>query len=137
MTALNGSLVLIKVGNGGSPEVFTTIGGLRASGLVLNNHMLDTTSTESGTWRQLLSGAGIHAMHISGSGMFTDAASEETVRGYAFASTVNNYRFIFANGDTVAGPFLLTSYERSGDYGSEEIYSLALESAGSITFTPD
>lgn len=135
MTAQKGSLVLIKVGNGGDPEVFTTIGGLRVSSMVLGNQMLDATNTESGAWRQLLGGAGIRSLQISGGGMFTDAASEEIVRGYAFASTVNNYRFVFANGDYVTGPFQITAYERSGDHENEEVYSLALESAGTITFT--
>jgi predicted secreted protein len=37
MVANKGSLVLIKVGNGGGPETFTTIGGLRTSRLTLNN----------------------------------------------------------------------------------------------------
>lgn len=126
--------MLIKVGNGASPEVFATVGGLRASAIMLGNQPFDATTMESGVWRRLLGGAGIQSMHISGSGMFTDAASEETVRGYAFAGSVNNYQFIFANGDSVTGAFLVTSYDRSGDYGSEEIYALTLESAGAITF---
>jgi TP901-1 family phage major tail protein len=115
--------------------VFTTIGGLRLSGMVLDNHVLDATNRESGAWRQLLPNAGIHSLTIHGNGLFTDVASEETVRGYAFAGTVNNYQFIFANGDYVSGPFMVTSYERSGNIDSEEIYSLTLESAGTIIFT--
>lgn len=31
MPAQKGALVLIKVGNGGGPETFTTIGGMRTS----------------------------------------------------------------------------------------------------------
>ena len=135
MTAQKGPLVLIKVGNGASPEVFTTVGGLRTSGMQLGNHVLDATNIESGAWRQLLGSAGILSLNISGSGLFTDAASEEAVRGFAFAGSLNNYRFIFANGDYVTGPFMVTSYDRSGNYDAEEIYSMTLESGGPITFT--
>jgi len=135
MTIQNGALVLIKVGNGAGPEVFATIGGLHASAMKLDNQALDTTNVGSGTWKQLLGSAGIQSLSISGSGLFTDSASEELLRGYAFVSSVNNYQFIFANGDRVSGPFLVTSYERGGDYGAEETYMLTLESAGTITFT--
>jgi TP901-1 family phage major tail protein len=74
-------------------------------------------------------------MSISGTGIFTDAASEETLRGYAFAGTGNNYQFIFGNGDYITGTFVVTSYERSGNYDAEETYAITLESAGTITFT--
>jgi len=135
MPIQNGSLVLIKVGDGGSPETFITVGGLRASGLKLDNQILNATNLESGTWKQLLGSAGIQSLSISGSGLFTGSTSEDTLRGYAFAGSVNNYQLVFADGDILTGPFLVASYERSGDYGGEEIYSLTLESAGTIIFT--
>lgn len=134
MTAQEGALVLIKVGDGGEPESFATIGGLRTSAMGLRNQSLDRTNIESGAWRQLLGSAGIGAMTISGSGMFTDAASEALVRGYAFAASVNSYRFVFANGDSVTGPFQVVTYERSGNHDGEETYALTLESAGALVF---
>jgi TP901-1 family phage major tail protein len=133
MTAQKGSLVLIKVGNGGGPETFSPIGGLRTSRMALGNQTIDGSNV-SAPWRILLS-AGIKSLSISGRGFFTDASSEETIRSYAFSSSVNNYQFIFANGDYITGPFQVTSYERSGDYDSQEMYGITLESAGTITFT--
>jgi TP901-1 family phage major tail protein len=134
MTAHNGALVLIKAGDGGSPESFTTIGGLRTSEILLAHHSRDATTIESGAWQQLADGAGLLACHISGSGLFTDSASEETVRGHAFSGSANNYRFIFANGNNITGPFIITAYQRSGNHDGEEQYALTLESAGTITF---
>jgi len=136
MSAESGTLVLIKVGNGGSPETFTTIGGLRTSAMTLSNHTMDASNVQLGQWKQLQSNSGIMSMSISGGGMFTDSAAEEMVCGYAFAQSVNNYQLIFANGDMVSGPFMITAYSRSGDFQDEEIYTLTLESAGNITFTP-
>ncbi len=135
MTAQKGALVLIKIGNGGGPETFATIGGMRTSRLTVNNRAIDSSNKDSGVWRQLLSNGGIRTMSISGTGIFTDAVSEELLRGYAFAGTVNNYQFVFANGDYITGSFLVTSYERSGNYDAEETYALTLESAGAISFT--
>lgn len=136
MTAQKGSLVLIKVGDGATPvENFSTVGGLRLTRLLLNSQAVESAHRESGAWRLLLVGGGLRQVTLSGSGAFTNAASEETVRGYAFAGTVNNYKFFFANGGNVAGAFLITAYERSGDYDEEELYSLTLESAGAVTYS--
>ncbi len=135
MAAQKGSLVLIKVGNGGGPETFTTIGGLRTTRFVLNNQVVDTTNKDSGAWRSLLAGAGIRSITLSGNGVFTDTSSEELVRGYAFSNSINNYEFYFGGNDKFAGAFQITSYERSGNFDGEETYAITFESAGTITST--
>lgn len=136
MTAQKGSLLLLKVGDGGTPtENFTTIGGLRTTAFSHNNQTVDTTNKDSGAWRQLLDGAGMRAISISGTGVFTNAASEETVRGFAMNNQIKNYKLTFGNGDSMTGAFQITSYQRAGNYNNEETYSLTLSSAGAITFT--
>ena len=43
--------------------------------------MVDITDQESaGRWRELLAGAGLKTARITGSGIFNDAASDETLR---------------------------------------------------------
>ena len=46
MAAQKGSAMLMKVGNGGSPETFTTIGGLRSTSLTINNESVDVTNKD-------------------------------------------------------------------------------------------
>jgi len=135
MSAKRGDLVLIKVGNGEEPELFNTVGGLRTSNFILNSRMLDATSLSDGKWRKLLNGAGMQSLRISGSGIFTNSEAEDTVRGYAFGNSIQNYRFVFASGDFITGPFLIAAYERSGNHDGEEVYAIALESAGVINYT--
>lgn len=136
MTAQKGSLLLLKVGNGGSPtETFTTIGGLRTTSFSHNNQAVDTTNKDSGAWRQLLDGAGTRSISISGNGVFTDTAAEETVRGFAMNNQIKNYQMTFGNGDSMVGAFQITSYQRMGNYNGEETYALTLASAGTVTFT--
>lgn len=136
MTAQKGSLVLLKVGNGGSPtETFTTIGGLRTTSFTHNNQPVDISNKDSGAWRALLDGAGIRSLSISGSGVFTDSAAEETVRGFAMSNAIKNYQITFGNGDSLKGPFQITAYQRTGSFNNEETYALALASAGEVTFT--
>ena len=135
MAAGKGKLVLLKVGDGASSEAFTTVAGLRTASITKNNQTVDVTTKDSTGWRQLLEGAGISNMSISADGIFTDAASEETIRGYAFADSIDNYEFVLANGDKFAGAFQITSYQRSGGYDDAETFSISLESAGTVTFT--
>lgn len=135
MVAQKGSLLLLKVGDGGDPESFTTVGGMRTTSLTHNNQSIDTTNKDSGAWRQLLDGAGIRSISISGAGVFTDSTAEETVRGLAMSNSINNYQLNFGNGDVLTGAFQITSYGRSGNYNDEESYTITLASAGTITFT--
>ena len=93
-----------------------------------------TTKDSTNKWRQLLSGGGVRTLSVSGSGVFTDETSEETMRGYAFAGSVDNYELIFGNADTLSGAFQISSYERSGDHNGEETYSMTLDNAGDVTF---
>ena len=41
MAAQKGSAMLMKAGNAGSPETFTTIGGLRSTSISVNNESVD------------------------------------------------------------------------------------------------
>lgn len=134
MTAYKGSLALIKVGDGGAPENFTTLGGLQVLRFSLRNQALDASHIGSGSWRNLLDGAGMQAITLTGAGLFTDAASEELFRGYAFAQATRNYEFHFANGDVVRGAFLITRYERLAPHDGEERCEATLESAGELEF---
>ena len=48
---------------------------------------------------------------------------------------IQNYDLIFSDGSKIAGAFLVTSYERAGEFNGEETYSLTLESSNTITYT--
>ena len=136
MAAQKGYALLHKIGDAASPEVFTTVAGLRSTSFTVNNETVDvTTKDNTSKWRQLLSGAGTKSLSISGSGVFTDAISEETVRTAAFANTINNFQILLGNGDDLTGAFQITSYERGGEFNGEETFSISLESSGDMIFT--
>ena len=83
----------------------------------------------------LLEAAGTQSMDISAEGVFTDETIEETVRGYAFANSINEFAIVFGNGDSIDGDWAITNYQRSGAFNGEETYSLTLQSSGAPTFT--
>lgn len=134
MAAQKGSAMLMKVGNGGSPETFTTIAGLRSNELTINNESVDVTNKDSSGKRQMLAAAGIQSISVSGSGVFTDAASETTVKTNALADTNDNYQFLVPDFGTFTGAFQITSLAYAGEFNGEVTYSISFESAGAITF---
>lgn len=135
MAAQRGKDLLLKVDTTGTGN-FTTVAGLRARGLAFNAAAVDITHTESaGEWRELLAGAGVKTARITGSGIFKDASSDETVRSYFFNGTIRRWQIIIPDFGTVDGVFQITALEYSGAHDNEVGFELALESAGSLTFT--
>lgn len=136
MAAQKGLLFLLQMGDGGSPtENFTSIASARETSFTHNNEVVDITAKDQNGWREILAGAGMKSVSVSISGVFKDAAIENTFRAAATAGDVDNYRIISGNGDYWSGPFIITSYERGGSYNGEETFSATLENAGAITFT--
>ena len=92
MTAQKGKDLLLKVDSDGEGD-FTTVAGLRARTLAFNAATVDITDQESaGRWRELLEGAGRKTARITGSGIFKDAASDETTATAATPATTNRAR---------------------------------------------
>ncbi len=135
MTAQKGKDLLLKVDADGSGS-FTTVAGLRARSLAFNAASVDITDQESaGRWRELLEGAGLKTARITGSGIFKDAASDETLRSYFFNGTIRSWRVIVPDFGTVEGPFQIASLEYGGQHDGEVTFDLGLESAGALAFT--
>ena len=135
MTAQKGKDLLLKVDSDGAGS-FTTVAGLRTRTLAFNAASVDVTDAESaGRWRELLEGAGLKTARISGSGIFKDAATDETVRQYFFAGTIRDWQVIVPDFGTVEGPFQISSLEYGGRHDGEVSFDLSLESAGALSFT--
>ena len=140
MPAGKGSSFLLKDNSTGTPA---TIGGLRSTSMTINGEAVDITTKDSNAFissgndkaRDLLQGGGVRSMTISASGVFTDSSTENILRGFAFDGAIQNYDLVFSDGSKIAGAFLITSYERAGEFNGEETYSLTLESSNTITYT--
>ena len=124
----------MKIGNAGSPEAFTTIGGMRSTSLSMNDEMVDITNKDSSRARTLLAQGGTNSMTVSGSGVFTDSASEATLRQKFDISALTNYQFLVPDFGTFTGSFQLTTLEYAGEFNGEVTSSFTFESSGAITF---
>ena len=134
MAAQKGAALLLKIGNGGSPEAFTTIAGLRSTSITLNDESVDITNKDSSGNREFLADAGVHSVSISGSGVFTDGATEGTLRATMNASSFTNFQVIVPDFGTYTGAFMCASLEYAGEFNGEVTYSVTLESSGAIAF---
>ena len=140
MAAGKGSSFLLKDNSTGTPA---TIGGLRSTSMTINGEAVDITTKDSNAFissgndkaRDLLQGGGVRSMSITASGVFTDSSTENILRGFAFDGAIQNYDLVFSDGSKIAGAFLITSYERAGEFNGEETYSVTLESSNTITYT--
>ena len=127
-----GSAFLLKVGDGATPPAFATVAGLRTTQLSVNGEAVVVTNKDSGGWRQLLSGAGVRSVSVSGAGVFTGSAAEARLRGNALAGVLDDYRLSFEGGETMTGRFLVTRLDYAGDFNGERSYTLSLESSGQV-----
>ncbi len=132
MAAQKGSAVLIKLAVSGTQ---TTIGGLRSSTITLNEETVDVTNKDSANARILLPAAGVTSMTIAGSGVFTDATAETTLRAAFGGAALISMEFVIPDLGKYAGNFQLTSLSYAGEYNGEATYDCTFESGAAITFT--
>ncbi len=132
MAATRGRLMLMKIGDFATG---TQLAGLRTTTFKMDNTIIDVSTKDTAGWRQLLEDGSLKFFTISATGIFQDTTTDETIRGYVFANSLNPFAFIFPNGDYIEGTFQITTYERSGDYQGAETFSITLESTGIPTYT--
>lgn len=136
MAGQKGRDVLLKIGDGASPETFTTVAGIRAKTIALNARTVDGTSGESAeAWRELIAGAGVKSASVSGAGVFKDAASDALIRESFFAQTARTWRLVLPDFGTLEGAFLIEALDYSGDHDGEAAFAITLASAGALSFT--
>ena len=135
MAAQRGKDILLKIGDGASPETFTTVAGLRARTISLNAKTVDATDGDSaGRWRELLAGAGVKSASVSGAGIFRDAASDALIREAFFAQEARRWRLVVPDFGGLEGPFLVAALEYAGEHEGEATYAMTLASAGEVSF---
>lgn len=135
MAAGKGRSFILAIGDGASPEVFTTIASCRSKEMSIDNEMVDVSADDSAGIQELLADAGIQSMSVSADGIFKDGASEETLRTTAFARTAKNYKLTFPNGDSYVASMLVQNYRRTGTYNGAEAFSCTLQRAADGTYT--
>jgi TP901-1 family phage major tail protein len=135
MVAQAGRDVLLKISDNATTPAFISVAGLRARTIALAAKAIDGTAADSpGAWRELIPGAGLKEVTVSGSGVFRDAASDGLIRASFFNQDKRNWQLILPDFGTLTGPFLISALEYGGTHDGEATFSITLSSAGEISF---
>ena len=138
MAAQKGSALLLKIGADNtqavSGDTYATVGGLRSTSISHSDEAVDVTNKDSAGVRNLIANGGVTSVSISGSGVFTDATTETTLKSAFGASAFSNYEVVLPDFGSYKGKFMIASLEYSGEYNGEVTYSVTLESSGAVTF---
>ena len=137
MAAQKGSAFLVKMVNSDnvSPTEFTAIGAFRTKSMRINQQTVDATNQDSSNkWRELLEGAGIKSISLSGSGVFTDDTGQEYVRDAIMSGQNSEFQITVPGFGTFTGLFDVSEMSLEGPHDNAVTWSLTLESAGEIVF---
>jgi predicted secreted protein len=130
-----GRELVLQIGDGGAPEVFTTIGAARATEIEVVNEPVDATGTDAGGAVRLNALAGAQAVRVALDGLFRDSDAEALLRAAALGRAPKNYKILFPNGDIYAAAFVVREYTRAGTADGLEAFRVTLLRDGAGVFT--
>ena len=135
MAAQTGRAIQIRA-DIAADDNFVSIGGMRSKSITMNEEEVDVSDSDStDRFRELLAGAGIRTVGISGSGVFKDSSSEQQLMTWFLAGTHGEYEFFIPDFGTLKGFFQISSLEYSGEYNGEAQFSVTFANAGDVNFT--
>lgn len=134
-----GRALLVKIGDGADPVVYSNLCGLNSKSLTINNSSIDVTTPDCTTPEGALyteTLAGLKNVSVSGDGFFEDSTAEARMNTVAMANdNSNDFEIVVPDFGTYAGTFRIASLEFGGETEGGVTYSLSLESSGTVTFT--
>ncbi|MCG2839759.1 phage tail protein [Sandaracinobacter sp. RS1-74] len=132
MAVESGAAFLLKMSDGGAPEQFRTVAGLRTTQMSIATGQVVVTNKGSDGWRDLLPAGGVRSVSISGAGVFTGSDAELALKARALTGALDRFEVSFEGGERLRGSFQVARLDYSGDFNGERTYTLALESSGPV-----
>ena len=125
-----GRLFKLSIWNGSE---FTLICGLQATSVTINQEGVDTTDNCSGSIRQMLEGAGVRNVSISGNGVTRLPSAMSFLLSSHFAQSHVYMRLTDGRGLDLYGFMQIVSIGASAAYNGAEMFEISLESTGEVT----
>lgn len=135
-----GRTLLIQIGDGGGPEVFTNLCGLKTRSFNLSASEIDTTipsCTNPGDEVQKTSRPGIASRTFTGAGAFVSSATMSAFMTHVIETTAFNAKVIVPGLGTFTGSWFVTDFELSGDVENNMEFSATFTAADVLTFTAE
>ena len=118
--------------DGGTPETFRTVAGLRTTQMSIATEQVVVTNKGSGGWRELLPAGGVRSVSVSGAGVFTGSEAEMALKARALSGSLDRFEVSFEGGERMRGSFQVSRLDYSGDFNGERAYTMSLESSGVV-----
>jgi predicted secreted protein len=133
---------LLKRGDGGGPEVFTTIGALRAKTLNADGGQIDVTTDDDRDVNDVLWSVfetGVHGFEITASGVAKAAAKADLQAMYNDFATGNvaNYQVVVPFLGTWTVPLVVTSMSIPAQHDDAITFDTTLVANGAPVFVPE
>lgn len=137
MTSFASESLEISIGDGGNPtEVFYPLGSLKRARIVSTREQRGADGPASGAWQTRQPSGGLQDVRLQADGVFTDGEADAILRERLFDGERFNIEILFAEGGSLAGAFMLASYEWNLNIVGELRFNLSVVAAGNIIYTP-
>lgn len=142
MSQQNARELVIKRGDGASPEAFAFVCGIRTRTFSMSNASIDTTvpsCDDPSAPIVATARPGRQTITFSGDGLFDSNASGKAIADAARNQDIDtNYQVIVPGYGTFEGPFFISDFEWSGDMEDPLAFSATWTplDASQLTFTP-
>ena len=112
----------------------TTPVGVRTRGYTVTNDYVDVTTDDDNGWRTLLANPGLRSKEATGSGISSDQILIAEVMKASITGEPLTVELPTTTG-TLAGTFLCSSFEQSGEHDGAVEFSATFMSSGAVTYT--
>ena len=112
----------------------TTIAAIRTRTVSINNEPVDITSDDDNGFRTLLQDPGTKTLDLSIEGVAKDATLLTSVM--STTDIIETLSILFPTIGTIAGDFVVASFEVAAPYNEAATFTASLQSSGAFTFTP-
>lgn len=134
--AYNGKDLVLKIGDGATPtENFTTVTAMKNASFTNQRGTVDVTTKDSAGFRELLGTAAIASGQISGSGVWTETATQILLQTLSMTGAFANFQIVFGSGDKYLFKGVVTNFQMQGGTDDAQMYSVTIESTGIVQIT--
>ena len=136
MAKESGVNVLLKIGDGGDPETFTSLAGQKSTRMTGAASPIDTSDKTTGGWGSTLPGTRSMTISCSGVAHWPDQLGVHRVRAaWEAGEDITCELVLNSAGDKYTVPLSVTQCDIGGDDDSATEYSFTLQNASAPTFT--
>jgi TP901-1 family phage major tail protein len=111
-----------------------TLVGVRTKGYTVTNDLVDVTTDDDDGWRTLLADPGLRAVEVTVGGISSDQVLLAAIMAASITGETLTVQLPTTTG-TLAGLFMLSSFEQTGEHDGAVEFSATFMSSGAVTYT--